>query len=282
MAKALETGSSHPLAKAISEHDSDLAGNLAFNEIKAMEIKVLSGNGISGIIAGRSVFLGNPRAATCLVAIDENIASQIAMLEGSGRCVIVMVETQPTAYIIGIIALQDTQKADAKAGIDALTHLGIKSIMLTGDNDRAGQAVAASLGIKAYCELRPEDKAEIIGKMRLEGHIALVGDGINDAPALALANIGIAMAAGTDIAIETADAVLLHSRVMGVAQLITLSRATMRNIRYNITIALGLKLVFIMTSIIGLTGMWIAVLADTGATVIVTANALRLLSLRYK
>ncbi|WP_157951688.1 HAD-IC family P-type ATPase, partial [Agrobacterium pusense] len=127
-------------------------------------------------------------------------------------------------------------------------------------------------------ELMPEDKQRIVGELKQEGYVVgKIGDGINDAPALAAADIGIAMGGGTDVALETADAAVLHGRVGDVALMVDLSKRTMRNIFQNITIALGLKAVFLVTTIIGITGLWPAILADTGATVLVTINALRLL-----
>lgn len=152
--------------------------------------------------------------------------------------------------------------------------------MLTGDNARTGEAVGRALGIAVHAELLPEDKARIVAELRAHGPVGKVGDGINDAPALAAASVGIAMGGGTDVAIETADAALLHNRVGGVAELVHLSRATMANVRTNVAVALGSKAVFLVTTVLGITGMWIAVLADTGATVLVTLNALRLLSVR--
>ena len=159
-----------------------------------------------------------------------------------------------------------------------LKESGVKIIMLTGDNKRTADAIGQTLGIEVRAELMPEDKQRIVGELKAEGYVVgKVGDGINDAPALAAADIGIAMGGGTDVALETADAAILHGRVSDVAHMIALSKRTMRNIRQNIAISLGLKAVFLVTTILGVTGLWPAILADTGATVLVTINALRLL-----
>ncbi len=128
--------------------------------------------------------------------------------------------------------------------------------------------------------MMPEDKLAAIRETGLPGSVMMIGDGINDAPALKQAGIGVAMGSGTDVALETADAAILRDRVTDVPALIRLARATMGNIRQNVTIALGLKAVFLVTSVLGITGLWIAILADTGATVLVTLNALRLLRFR--
>ena len=149
--------------------------------------------------------------------------------------------------------------------------------MLTGDNKASAEAVGKILGMKVMAELLPEDKLAVIKERSLDGGIAKVGDGINDAPALAAATVGIAMGSGTDVALEAADAAVMNNRITDVAALISLSRRTMSVIRQNVGLALALKAVFLVTTILGMTGLWIAILADTGATVLVTMNALRLL-----
>lgn len=151
--------------------------------------------------------------------------------------------------------------------------------MLTGDNRLTAEAIGRDLGLAVRAELLPQDKQRIVRELQAGGRkVAKVGDGINDAPALAAADIGIAMGGGTDVALETADAAVLHGRVTDVATMIALSKRTMGNIRQNIAVALGLKAVFLVTTVIGATGLWPAILADTGATVLVTMNALRLLA----
>ena len=177
--------------------------------------------------------------------------------------------------------MRDEPRPDAKEGLDALQALGIEPIMLTGDNRRTAEGVARQLGLTVKSEMLPEDKQRVVKELQGQGKkVAKVGDGINDAPALAAADVGIAMGGGTDVALETADAAVLHGRVRDLSAMVELSRNTMSNIWQNITIALGLKAVFLATTVIGITGLWPAILADTGATVLVTANAMRLLGWR--
>ena len=195
-------------------------------------------------------------------------------LEAEGKTVVVVLLAK---RVIGFIALRDEPREDAAAGVARLKALGIRTVMLTGDNRRTGNAIGGALGLEVRSELLPDAKLAAIGELKKAGPVAMVGDGINDAPALAAANVGVAMGGGTDVALETADAALLKNRVLGVAELVALSRATLANIWQNITIALGLKAVFLVTTLFGVTTLWMAILADTGATVLVTANALRLL-----
>lgn len=233
------------------------------------------------MVGDRKLWLVSPRAAAEQISLSEALQKSVAALEENGKTVALLLESQ---NVLGLFAVRDEPRQDAKDGLKALAALGITGIMLTGDNRRTAEAVAASLGIEAYAELLPEDKARIVKELQNSGRgpVGKVGDGINDAPALAAASVGIAMGGGTDVALETADAALLSNSVMGVADLVGLSRATLANIRVNVTLALGSKAIFLVTTILGLTGMWIAVMADTGATVLVTLNALRLLRYRFR
>ena len=178
---------------------------------------------------------------------------------------------------MGLIALRDNPRSDAKRAVAALKAMGVSSVMLTGDNPRAAAAIASQLGMEYRAGLLPGDKSTEIERLRDKGRVAMIGDGINDAPALKTADIGVAMGSGADVALETADCALTHNRIEELADLIGLSRSTMAIIRQNIFLAVGSKAVFLVTTLLGMTGLWVAVLADTGATALVTANALRLL-----
>ncbi|MCO6388919.1 MULTISPECIES: heavy metal translocating P-type ATPase [unclassified Aliihoeflea] len=274
LAASLEVGSSHPLATAILARAKDDGIQIT----AAQEASALGGKGVQGTLAGERLFLGSPGAAAQRIAMDNDLSMQIEALNDQGKTVSVLMVGDTVA---GLIGMRDEPRDDAAEGVAALRAIGADAIMLTGDNARTAKAIAQTLGIEARAELLPEDKQRIVAEMRQSGSfVAKVGDGINDAPALAAADIGIAMGSGTDVALETADAAVLHGRVRDVADMVLLSRLTLRNIYQNITIALGLKAVFLVTTVIGVTGLWPAILADTGATVLVTANAMRLLSWR--
>jgi Zn2+/Cd2+-exporting ATPase len=274
LAAGLEQGTSHPLARAILEHAEQQALSPAVVET----ITTLAGSGVTGLSAGAPVALLSLRAATAQGTLDETAQAQMAALGDAGHSVVVVVRA---GHAIGAIALRDQLRPDAPAALRTLRALNLRVLMLTGDTVRAANAIGQALDLEVRAELLPADKAAAVTALRAEGLVvAKVGDGINDAPALAAADIGIAMGGGTDIALETADAALLHSRISDVAALITLSRRTLSNIRQNITLALGLKAVFLVTTVLGITGLWPAILADTGATVLVTLNALRLLGWR--
>jgi Cd2+/Zn2+-exporting ATPase len=270
-AAALEAGSSHPLGQAILAAASErgIAVQAATGN------KAIGGKGIEGALDGRALFLGSAEAAGARVALSPELSGRIAALTEAGKTVsVLLVDGTPA----GLIAMRDEPRPDAAGALAALKRAGIGTVMLTGDNPRTAKAIGDGLGIAVQAGLLPEDKQRIVTDYRRRGVVvAKVGDGINDAPALAAADVGIAMGGGTDVALETADAAALRGRVGDIGAMIGLARRAMGNIRQNIAIALGLKAVFLVTTIAGITGLWPAILADTGATVLVTLNALRLL-----
>ena len=269
-AAAVEMGSSHPLGQAI----------IAYAQARSLAIPTaygstaVPGKAVTARLRSGFVSVGSPRFAAERTDLSPEVVARLQALEGEGKTVVVVLEAK---RLLGAIALRDEPRADAVEGLARLRAMGLRTIMLTGDNARAAHAIGEALQIETEAELLPEAKLGRIQSLGAAGPIAMVGDGINDAPALAAASVGISMGGGTDVALETAEAALLNNRVGGVADLIRLSRATLGNIWQNVAIALGLKAVFLATTIVGATPLWMAILADTGATVLVTANALRLL-----
>jgi len=273
-AAALETGSSHPLAKAILARAVEAGVTVP----GAGSVKVVAGRGVEGEVGGRRLFLGTAAAGEGREALDASALARTDTLAAAGDSVSVLVSD---GRALALIAVRDGARPDAAEGLAALKALGVSAIMLTGDNVRAAERVGRDMGIEVRAELLPADKQRIVSELRTAGfYVAKVGDGINDAPALAAADVGIAMGGGTDVALETADAAVLNSRIGDVARLIRLARRVMNKIHQNIAIALGLKAVFLVTTLLGITGLWPAILADTGATVLVTINALTLLGRR--
>ncbi|HGN9373334.1 TPA: Zn(II)/Cd(II)/Pb(II) translocating P-type ATPase ZntA [Citrobacter pasteurii] len=265
LAAAVEQGATHPLAQAIVREAQTRELSIPL----ATEQRALVGSGIEAQVNGERILI-------CAAGKQpaEAFAGQISELESAGQTVVLVLRNDA---VLGVLALQDTLRDDARTAINELNQLGVKGVILTGDNPRAAAAIAAELGLEFKAGLLPEDKVRAVTQLNQQSPLAMVGDGINDAPAMKAATIGIAMGSGTDVALETADAALTHNRLRGLVQMIQLARATHANIRQNIAIALGLKGIFLVTTLLGITGLWLAVLADTGATVLVTANALRLL-----
>lgn len=270
-AAAVERNVSHPLGMAIVEAAKS----------RGLEIPQVFGAGLA--VPGKAVTarlksgfatVGSPRHAADIADVPHTVSDQILTLENEGKTVVVLTAAKK---VEGLIALRDEPRADARRGVQRLKDRGVNVVMLSGDNQRTANAIASLLGLEAKGELLPDAKLAEITRLKSIGPVAMIGDGINDAPALAAASVGVSMGGGTDVALETADAALLRDRVKGVADLVSLSQATLRNIRQNIFIALGLKVVFLATTLLGITTLWMAILADTGATVLVTANALRLL-----
>ena len=264
---AIEASSSHPLARAILAHAGDLPLPAA------TDARAIPGKGVQAVIDGQTLTVASPRHAAEAGVLSGDLLDRAQRLEEQGKTVAVLFgET-----LHGMVALRDEPREDAAEAMQQLRDLGVTPVILTGDNPRTAAAIAGTLGTDHRAQMLPHDKQAAIRDLSADGGVMMIGDGINDAPALKQADVGVAMGSGTDVALETADAAILRDRVTDIAAMIRLSRATMANIRQNIALALGLKGVFLVTSVLGITGLWIAILADTGATVLVTLNAMRLL-----
>ncbi|EPQ5228139.1 zinc/cadmium/mercury/lead-transporting ATPase [Providencia stuartii] len=268
---SVEVGSHHPLAKAVMNK----AESLSLSITEAQDRKALAGKGVEGILGSKRILVSAPNRLD--TPLNSEWKNKVDVLEAEGKTVVVTLEDDS---VIGLTALQDTLRGDASDAMSMLKALNVNAVMLTGDNPRAASAIAGQLGMEFRAGLLPEDKVTAVMELNRNHSTMMVGDGINDAPAMKASSIGVAMGSGTDVALETADAALTHNRLTGLAEIIALSRATRKIIRENIAIALGLKAVFLVTSLLGITGLWVAVLADSGATALVTANAVRLLRVK--
>lgn len=273
LAAAVEQSSSHPLAQAIVNRAKQKGLAIA----RSSQEQALAGKGVRAEIDGVQAFVTSPKYAANEGALTAHDLATAAEIEAAGKTVVAVYRD---GKALGLIGLRDEPRADAQAAIDQLKQLGISSVMLTGDNPRTAAAIADGLGMDYRAEMLPQDKLEEIKRLTQHDRVMMVGDGINDAPALKQSHVGVAMGSGTDVALETADGAILRDRVIDVPGQIRLARATMFNIKQNVTIALGLKAIFLVTTIFGFTGLWLAIMADTGATVLVTLNALRLLGFR--
>jgi Cd2+/Zn2+-exporting ATPase len=280
LAASINSHSEHPLAVAIV--DAAHSRNLNF-EPAAAYISI-TGQGARAYIGGHPHFIGNHKmaheAGVCTPEIEEILSG----IEAKGQSLAVLGHAPHegcAGKILGIIAIADTLRPEVVEALRLIHAAGIeKVIMLSGDNQRTASAIAKQAGIdEAIGDLMPDQKVEYIRKLVSEyTHVGMIGDGVNDAPALAIASVGFAMGAiGSDTAIETADIALMKDDLTKVAETVILGRRTLRIIRFNVTFALAIKAVFLILAFMGIAGLWLAILADTGATLLVILNSLRLL-----
>jgi len=274
LAASLESRSEHPIGRAIVEHALD--ARLAIGG--AAGFQALPGRGAEGQVGVDRVIVGNHRLFEERGLCSARVHEQLDAMTAQGCSTVMVARGGET---VGLIGVADEPRASARAVIEMLREQGIAHIvLLTGDHEPAAKALAAAVGITEYrASLLPEDKVTAVQELRRRyGALAMVGDGVNDAPALASADVGIAMGvAGTDAALETADVALMADELPKIPFAIRLSRAASRNIRMNIGFSLALKAAFLVMAIAGVATLWMSVVADMGASLIVIANALRLL-----
>ncbi|MEB8170272.1 heavy metal translocating P-type ATPase [Macrococcus caseolyticus] len=272
-----EQSSEHPLASAIVKYAEAQAVSL--EEVSHFE--AVSGHGIRTQIDNEDIYVGNRKLMQQYNIEIETFEPNMQLFEAQGKTAMMI------AYegkVQGIVAVQDTVKPSAKDAIDELKAMGIEVIMLTGDNTRTAQAIASEVGIaEVIAEVLPEDKAEKVKALQAQGRkVAMVGDGVNDAPALALSDIGIAIGTGTEVAIEAADVTILGGELTLIPEAIKLSHATIRNVKQNLGFAFGYNVIGIPFAALGLLAPWIAGLAMALSSVSVVSNALRLKSVKIK
>lgn len=273
-AAALEAHSNHPLALAIMRYAQQQ--NISVPE--ADEFEIVQGKGARGLVYGKPFWLGSHRYLEERAQETPEVHRQLEQLQSAGKSIVVVGNDD---HVCGFISLADTVREETKGILDDLHAAGIENVaMLTGDNQGTANAIAREVGIDSvHAELLPENKVEIVEQMvKRYQQVAMVGDGVNDAPALARSSLGIAMGAvGTDAAIETADIALMSDDLSKVPWLIHHSRRTLAVIRQNIWFSLAVKLVFVVLAFVGFASLWAAIAADMGASLLVIFNSLRLL-----
>ncbi|MGY6269784.1 heavy metal translocating P-type ATPase [Achromobacter denitrificans] len=273
IAASLAARSDHPVSLAVANAAREAGQAL----LDVAAFTALPGRGVSGVIDGVAFQLGNLRLMREAGVATDALEARMGELEQQGKSVIALTDG---SRVLALAAVADTVKPTSAAAIADLHTLGVRTLMLTGDNTHTAQAIAGPVGIdEARGDQLPEDKlAAIESKLACGGRVGMVGDGINDAPALARADIGFAMgAAGTGTAIETADVALMDDDLRKIGVFLRLSRATHSVLVQNIALALGIKAVFLALAVTGNATLWMAVFADVGASLLVVANGLRLL-----
>ncbi|MCE1191537.1 MAG: heavy metal translocating P-type ATPase [Acidovorax sp.] len=278
-AAALAGHSDHPVSRAIAQGLHDTAGSAAEQAGPAVQgFTALAGRGVQGQVDGRTLVLGNHRLIEERGLCSPALEARLAAHEQQGRTVTLLADG---AEVLAVLAVADTIKPSSREAVAQLRALGVATVMLTGDNATTARTIAHEAGLdEARGNLLPEEKLAAIEALQAQhgAHVAMVGDGINDAPALARADIGFAMGgAGTDTAMEAADVVIMNDDLRRIPEVIRLSRHTRGVLVQNIVIALGIKAVFLVLAVAGHASMWMAVFADMGASLIVVANGLRLL-----
>ncbi len=282
---AVEAKSEHPLAQAIVTECRTRSVALA----DCAGFQSVSGKGASGLVKGRRIAAGNARYFAALnLALPDTLAHEVAALQDDGKTVVIigeLDEAHDSARFLGAIAIADVLRADAADVIRQLKADGItRVVMLTGDNTRVAQAIGRQAGVdEVHADLLPEDKVRVIKELKCIGPVAMVGDGVNDAPALATATVGVAMgAAGTDVAMETADVVLMSDNLQNIVFALALSRRARSIIYQNLAFSLAVIVVLIISALGFKLLLPIGVVAHEGSTVLVCLNGLRMLAFRPK
>ena len=286
LAASLERGSEHPLGEAIVKGAETRHVQLA----EAKDFAAIPGHGVGGRVDGRAVLLGNAKLMRDRGIAIETLLGDWERLAEEGKTPMYVAAD---GKALGLVAVADTVKPDSTAAIGVLKRLGIEVVMLTGDNERTAKAIARQVGVeRVLAEVLPDDKAHEVQKLQLEGkRVGMVGDGINDAPALAQADVGFAIGTGTDVAIEASDVTLIKGSLMGVATAIEISKATMRNVRQNLVGAFGYNVLGIPVAMGVLYPLFsvllspliaAAAMAFSSVTVVTNANRLRFFEPRRK
>lgn len=278
---ALESYSQHPLASAILKEADNRA--ISYKSVVVDEFTSITGKGIQGNIEGITYLVGSPKLFESILTDNSKIIENYQRLQQQGKTAMLLGTDK---QILAVIAVADELRESSKAVIEKLHDLGIEhTIMLTGDNATTAQSIGKQTGVtEIKGDLMSQDKLDYIKSLKeTYGKVAMVGDGINDAPALAASTVGIAMGgAGTDTALETADVALMGDDLQKLPFIVKLSRQTLRIIKQNITFSLGIKLLALLLVVPGWLTLWIAILADMGATILVTLNGLRLMKVKSK
>jgi len=277
LAHAVERRSQHPLAQAIAQAANEFG--VAERYSAASNVTVLPGLGVSGVVESRQVQIGSHRMLDNGINHSDEDCDQLKLAEESGNT---QIHVAVDGNLVGSLLAVDAPRTGSRDALSALKDLGIKAlVMLTGDQPVVAQHIAEQVGVTDFkAQLLPQDKVTAVEDLRKEwGAIAMVGDGINDAPALALADVGIAIGgvSASAQAMETADITLMQPDLRQLPFALRLSRHMMNTIRFNIVFAIGVKAVFMVLAAAGLSTMWMAVVADMGISILVTLNGMRLL-----